>query len=108
MHLCRCSPTLMLLLAVALFAGAGQTLAGGSGVVVPSPSTLGAAGLACVARAGTTKLFTCCLTPICAANATGGRRGLLGVCDHCNVPLCQGGCKCDNQCNCLTTTNSGG
>jgi hypothetical protein len=41
-------------------------------------------------------------------NATvGGRRGLLGACDKCNFSLCQGGCKCDNNCNCLSSANSG-
>lgn len=28
------------------------------------------------------------------------RRSLMGVCDKCNIPLCKGGCKCDNNCNC--------
>ena len=30
---------------------------------------------------------------------TGGRRDL-GACDKCNVAVCQGGCKCDSNCDC--------
>lgn len=29
-----------------------------------------------------------------------------GVCDKCNIPVASGGCKCDNNCNCLATSKS--